>query len=99
MIFDNIWAYIGVYLAFISLLAVILTLRDKSAARRYKWRIKENTLVLVSMLGGSVAMLVTMLIARNKTKHLKFMVGIPVIIISQIAALLFIWWRLKGGTI
>lgn len=98
-IFGTIWSYIGIYFAFINLLAVILTLRDKSAARRHKWRIKENTLLLVSAIGGSPAMILTMRIARHKTKHTKFMVGIPVIIILQIAAVLFIWWRLKSGAV
>lgn len=51
------------------------------------------------MIGGSVAMLAAMRIVRHKTKHAKFMVGIPVIIILQIAAVLFIWWRLKGGVL
>ena len=98
-IFDDICTYIGIYLAFINLLAVILTLRDKIAAQRHKWRIKESAPLLVSALGGSVAMLVTIRIARHKTKHAKFMVGIPVIIILQIAAILYIWWRVKGGAV
>lgn len=93
------YTYIGIYLAFINLLAVILTLRDKSAARRHKWRTKENVLLLVSAFGGSIAMLLTMRIARHKTKHAKFMLGIPVIIILQIAAGLFIWWWFKGGMV
>ena len=74
------------YLAVISLLAVIITIHDKSAARRHKWRVRESTLLLVSALGGSAAMLLTMLLIRHKTKHAKFMVGLPVIIAMQIAA-------------
>ena len=77
--------YIAAYLAAISLLAVIITIHDKSAARRHKWRVRESTLLLVSALGGSAAMLTTMLLIRHKTKHAKFMVGVPVIIALQIA--------------
>jgi uncharacterized membrane protein YsdA (DUF1294 family) len=47
--------------------------------------VRENTLLLVAVLGGSVAMLLTMHIIRHKTKHAKFMAGIPVIIAVQIA--------------
>ena len=83
--------YITAYIAVISLLAVILALRDKSAARKNKWRVKENTLLIIAALGGSVAMLLTMRVIRHKTKHAKFMVGIPVIIILQIAAGALIW--------
>jgi len=94
---EKIFVYIAIYLAAISLLAVILTLRDKCAARKNKWRVKENTLMIVSTLGGSVAMLVTMRVIRHKTKHAKFMIGIPVIIVLQIAAGIFVLWLMKGG--
>lgn len=76
--------YIWVYLVSISLLSIGLTVHDKNAARRGSWRVKESTLLLVSALGGSVAMLATMRIIRHKTKHAKFMEGIPVIIVLQI---------------
>ena len=88
--------YIAVYLAVISLLAVILTIHDKRAARRHKWRVRESTLLLVSALGGSVAMLMTMLLIRHKTKHAKFMIGIPVTLALQIVVLV-LWWQAKGG--
>ena len=78
--------YIAIYLAAISLLAVVLTVHDKNAARRHKWRVRESTLLLVAALGGSVAMLITMLLIRHKTKHAKFMVGLPVITALQVAA-------------
>ena len=81
------------YLAIISAVAVIATLADKSAAKRGSRRGKEQTLLLVSVLGGSVAMLVTMRSTRHKTKHAKFMVGIPVIIVLQVAAVFFVWWQ------
>jgi len=84
-------AYIALYLAAISLLAVVLTLRDKRAAKKKKWRVHESTLLLIAALGGSVAMLLTMHIIRHKTKHSKFMVGIPVIIALQIAAAIAAW--------
>jgi len=90
--------YIAIYLAAISLLAIILTLYDKRAAKQRKWRVRERTLLLVSALGGSAAMLLTMRAIRHKTKHAKFMVGIPVIIALQIAAVaVLLWLRANGG--
>ena len=94
---ENIMLFIYGYLAAISLVAIIATVIDKRAAKKGSWRIKEATLLLVSVFGGSVAMFAVMRLIRHKTKHAKFMVGIPVIIILQIATVLFIWWRLKGG--
>ena len=96
---ENILFYIGIYLAAVSLFGIGLTARDKSAAKTGSWRVKERTLLFVSVIGGSVAMLMTMCLIRHKTKHAKFMIGIPAIIILQIAAVLFIWWRLKGGAL
>lgn len=74
------------YLALISLISAMVTVRDKSAARRGKRRTSENTLMLLSALGGSAVMLMTMLLVRHKTKHMKFMVGIPIIILFQTVA-------------
>ena len=58
----------------------------KSNKKGPKLRIPEASLLLISALGGSVAMLLTMLAVRHKTKRAKFMVGIPAIIILQFAA-------------
>ena len=79
----NAYSLFLVYLFIISLLAVFLTIRDKNAARKNTWRVKERTLLAVSVFGGSVAMLLTMLIIRHKSRHPKFMVGIPIIIMIQ----------------
>jgi len=85
-------SWITVYLTTMSLFSIFLTLHDKDAARRGLWRVKERTLLLVSALGGSVAMLVTMRLIRHKTKHFKFMFGIPAIIVIQLTlAGLCIW--------
>ena len=76
------------YLALISLVSIIVCIYDKIAAKHNpKHRTRERTLLLLSAIGGSVAMLLCMLLIRHKTKHAKFMVGIPVIIVLQIAAI------------
>ncbi len=76
-----------IYLAVISLISIIVCFYDKKISKKNKveLRIPEKTLLILSALGGSVAMLITMLLIRHKTKHFKFMVGIPVIIIAQAA--------------
>ena len=91
--------YVGIYLAVVNVYAVGLVLYDKRAARSGSWRVKERTLLLVSVVGGSAGMLAAMRCIRHKTKHVKFMVGIPAIMILQIVAVLFVWWRLKGGAL
>jgi len=85
---NNVFWYIVIgYLILIQVVAIFLTLRDKSSAKSNKWRIKESTLLLVSVLGGSVTMLCMMRIIRHKTQHHKFMIGIPVIIVLQVVAI------------
>ena len=78
------------YFALISIVSVIVCAYDKivSPKNRVELRVPEKRLLLLSALGGSVAMLVTMLLIRHKTKHLKFMLGIPLIIILQIALII-----------
>lgn len=79
--------YILGYLGLISLVSVIVCIYDKIASKHAKrHRTREKTLLLLSALGGSVAMLATMLLIRHKTKHVKFMLGIPLIIVLQIVA-------------
>ena len=75
-----------IYLGAISIVSVIVCVYDKIAAKHNpKHRTRESTLLWLSALGGSVAMYLTMQLIRHKTKHIKFMLGIPVIIILQIA--------------
>lgn len=79
------------YLALISLISVIVTVYDKWAAkRRPSGRIRESSLIALSVVGGSAAMLLTMLLIRHKTRHPKFMIGIPLILIIQ-AALIYVF--------
>lgn len=78
------------YIAVISLVSVIVCIYDKKISKknRVELRIPEKTLLLLSALGGSVAMFICMLIVRHKTKHAKFMLGIPIIMVVQ-AAIIF----------
>lgn len=77
--------YFIVYLAAISVISIAVCIYDKFAAKHNpKHRTREATLLILSALGGSVAMLLCMLIIRHKTKHLKFMIGIPLIIVLQV---------------
>ena len=73
------------YFAIISLISMIVCIYDKRVSKknRVELRTPEKTLLLLSALGGSVAMFITMLIIRHKTKHVKFMLGIPLIMIAQ----------------
>lgn len=85
------------YVAAISLISIIVCIYDKviSKRERVELRIPEKTLLILSALGGSVAMFLTMQITHHKTKHAKFMIGIPVIILIQ-AALVICYFYFIG---
>ena len=71
------------YLLIINALGFLLMLVDKWKARKNRWRVRESTLLLIAALGGSVGSLLGMYLFRHKTLHLKFTVGIPVILAGQ----------------
>ena len=73
-----------VYLLIVNALGFILMLADKYNARKNLWRIPEAVLMWSAILGGSVGALLGMYTCRHKTKHLKFTVGIPMILALQI---------------
>ena len=84
-----------IYLCAISLLSIFVCIYDKFAAKHNpRQRTRERTLLLLSALGGSVAMFATMQIIRHKTKHVKFMLGIPVIFVLQVALLAVLYFVL-----
>lgn len=76
---------IAVYLFLINVLGYLLMLADKHKARKKQWRIPEATLMSVAALGGSVGSLLGMYHFRHKTKHPKFYIGIPLLLLLQIA--------------
>ena len=77
------------YLIIVNAAGFLLMLVDKIKAKRNAWRIPEATLMGVAAIGGSIGALAGMYYGRHKTKHIKFTLGIPAILIAQIA--LFIW--------
>lgn len=79
-----------IYFALISLVAVIVTLADKVAAQKGAWRVPEATLMLIGLFGGALAMYITMKTIRHKTKHKKFMIGLPFEIALHAAIVCFV---------
>lgn len=72
------------YLLGINFLSFLLMQKDKHAARSRKWRVPENTLFFLAFIGGSLGILAGMHSFRHKTKHVKFTVGIPVLLILNV---------------
>ena len=77
--------YLLLYLAIINIAGYAIMAIDKSKAKKHKWRISERNIFIAATLGGSVGVLGGMKHFRHKTKHNKFVYGIPAILILQIA--------------
>ena len=77
------------YLLIINAIGFLLMLADKRKAQKNLWRIPESTLFTAAAFGGSIGCLIGMYTVRHKTKHWTFVLGMPVILIIQIA--LAVW--------
>ena len=78
------------YLLIINLISAIVCVFDKHRAKKGGYRVPESTLFTLCIMGGSVGMYLTMKLIHHKTRHKRFMIGIPLIIILQIAVLLVV---------
>lgn len=94
-----LWSFVGspvkvlaCWLVLVNLAAFFLMWSDKRRARRAgARRIRERTLFLSALLGGSVGAIAGMWIFRHKTKHWYFVWGMPLILLVQIALAVWSW--------
>ena len=77
------------YFILINIITFIVYADDKRRARRGLWRTSESTLVLLAVAGGSVGAMLAMLLLRHKTRHTRFVIGIPTILVVQILIAFF----------
>ena len=73
-----------IYLLAVNALGFGIMLFDKYAAKNKLWRIPEATLLGVAVIGGSLGCLCGMYTVRHKTRHIKFVAGIPAILAAQL---------------
>ena len=81
---------LAIYIVAINLFAYILYGVDKSKSKKAKWRISERALIIIALVGGSVGALLAMKKFHHKTKHKKFTIGVPLILVAQIALAVYV---------
>ena len=94
---DTVWTFIGsplgllaAYLIVVNLTAFSLMWADKRRAKRAgARRIRERTLFLSALLGGSIGAIAGMWLFHHKTRHWYFVWGMPLILLAQIALAAF----------
>ncbi len=81
--------YILIVISIWNLITFSLMGIDKYKSKKGHWRIKENTLLICAFLMGGVGSLLGMIIFHHKTKHAKFVIGLPLCIIANILILYY----------
>ena len=75
---------IVIYITIINIIGFFIMWLDKRKAKKSAWRISEQALFYITLLGGGIGTIAGMYIFRHKTKKLRFTIGFPVILISEI---------------
>ncbi|MBQ8154252.1 MAG: DUF1294 domain-containing protein [Prevotella sp.] len=87
---DNLLHIITIYLAVINVVTFCTYGIDKLKAKKSLWRIREVSLLMLAVLGGSIGAWLGMKLWHHKTQHKKFRYGIPAIIIIQFAFIIYL---------
>lgn len=83
--------YILAYLFMINIVSLTVYGSDKHRAVKDKWRVPEQVLIMLAVLGGSIGALAAMLFFHHKTKKPLFVIGVPLILLAEaIAVMLFL---------
>ena len=82
--------YIIAYIIIINIITYIVYAYDKHQAKKHKWRVRESTLLFLALAMGSIGALAAMYTTRHKTRHKKFTVGVPLLLILNIMMLVFL---------
>jgi uncharacterized membrane protein YsdA (DUF1294 family) len=79
------WAYAVIVIAAWNIVVLAMYGFDKRRAKHGGWRISEKALLLSAALMGGTGALIGMLIFHHKTRHAKFRIGVPLLLIVNIA--------------
>lgn len=79
-----------IYILFMNILGLAIMRYDKIKAQRFEWRISEKTIFIVALLLGGPGVLYGMYRFRHTTRHAKFVIGIPLIIILNVITIYYI---------
>lgn len=79
-----------IYLLAVNALGFAIMLLDKLLAKKKLWRVPETSLFALAIIGGSLGCLLGMFLARHKTRHIEFILGLPAILVVHIVLLVLI---------
>ena len=79
-----------VYIIILNILGYLIMYIDKRRAKKQQWRISEQTIFLITFLGGGIGTTLGMYTFRHKTKKIKFIIGLPLITIIELVVIIYI---------
>lgn len=84
---------LGIFISFLAaanIIAFCVMGYDKYQAKNHLWRVSERTLMLLALIFGAVGEWIGMYVFRHKTKHIKFVVGVPACVLINAVLSYFI---------
>ena len=87
----NVVTLLTVYFIIMNAVGFIIMGMDKRRAKNHAFRIPEATLFTIAVIGGSLGSIIGMYYFHHKTRHWYFVYGMPLILILQVALLVFIY--------
>ena len=89
----ELWKILLVYFLIVNVIGFFLMGIDKLRAKKQVWRVPEKTLFILALIGGSIGTNLGMFTFRHKTRHWYFVIGMPLILILQVALGLWLHFR------
>lgn len=86
----NVTTLLPAYCILINLVGFAMMGIDKYKAKKRAFRIPEATLFSIAMIGGSIGSIIGMYTFHHKTRHHKFTIGMPAILVIQLLLILLI---------
>ena len=83
------------YVLIINLIGFCIMGIDKFKAKKGFWRTPEKTIFTITLLGGGIGTVTGMYLFRHKTKKMKFTIGLPTILISEIVLIIYFMFFYK----
>jgi len=84
------WQAVVIYVIIINIIGFFAMWIDKFKAKRGSWRIPEKTLFMITFLGGGFGTIAGMYTFRHKTKKMRFTIGFPVILLTEIFLVIYV---------
>ncbi len=93
----TLWSFVALWIVVLTVFTFALSGFDKKAAIKGEWRVKESTLLKLSVIGGAVGLYLSMNLHRHKTKHTSFYIVSRLFSVIWLVVLTYAVIKILGG--